>query len=83
MTLSILVFASLREQLGRGQISLAIDLPCDVATLKQGLAKQYPVIATAERNGALLVAVNQQMAGDEAMVAVGDEVALFPPVTGG
>ncbi|GGA70576.1 molybdopterin synthase sulfur carrier subunit [Neiella marina] len=83
MTTSILVFASLREAIGQGQISAALTLPCEVKMLKNQLADQYPVIKTAIQNDALLVAVNQQMAADEVVINDGDEIALFPPVTGG
>ncbi len=84
MALKILYFASLRETIGRG--GETIDLPdgaATVATLRDWLAGQgggREALLTAKN---LRAAVNQKMAGMDAAVADGDEVAFFPPVTGG
>ncbi|MBK8761421.1 MAG: molybdopterin converting factor subunit 1 [Sulfuritalea sp.] len=84
MTVKILFFAGLREALGTGTEALA--LPDGVATaggLRDLLAARgdpWSALATT-RN--LRVAVNQQMVGLDAAVKSGDEVAFFPPVTGG
>ena len=81
----IYYFASLREQLGVGEERL--ELPAGVADLSglrawlrgrggvwaEALAESRPV----------LCAVNQVMARPGDAVADGDEVAFFPPVTGG
>ena len=77
-------FASLREAVGQSTESL--DLPPSVTTvgaLRDHLAARgEPWKALgAVRN--LRAAVNQDMVGMEAPVAAGDEVAFFPPVTGG
>ena len=80
----LLYFANLRESLGLAYE--AIDLPPDVrnvAALRNHLAmrgKQWELLAHAKN---LRAAVNQDMADDEALVADGDEIAFFPPVTGG
>lgn len=77
-------FASLREALGRS--SESVDPPPSVTTvaaLRDHLAARgepWNTLGTA-RN--LRAAVNQDMVGMEAPVAAGDEVAFFPPVTGG
>jgi molybdopterin synthase sulfur carrier subunit len=84
MALKILYFANLRETIGRG--GETIDLPAGVATvtaLRDWLAEQgggREALLTAKN---LRAAVNQKMAGLEAAIADGDEVAFFPPVTGG
>ena len=83
--ITVLYFARLRETLGTGSEQLA--LPADVRDLEglramlvarggaweKELAPSKPVRA----------AVNQSMAHGDAAVADGDEVAFFPPVTGG
>jgi molybdopterin synthase sulfur carrier subunit len=77
-------FASLRETLGTGSEDLA--LPAGVATvgaLRAHLAARggaWQVFATSQ---SLRAAVNQALAAAEAPLADGDEVAFFPPVTGG
>lgn len=81
MTVKVLYFASLREAIGSGAES--VDLPAGVATvgaLRAALGQRHEALLTTKN---LRAAVNQQMAGMEAPVAAGDEVAFFPPVTGG
>ena len=85
MSVRILFFASLREQLGVGVEQL--ELPPDVATVAalrallmlRGDAWQ----AALGEKRALRVAVNQDMAQATTPIRAGDEVAFFPPVTGG
>ncbi|WP_374683468.1 molybdopterin converting factor subunit 1 [Accumulibacter sp.] len=82
--LKILYFAGLRERLGQG--SEELELPAgvgDVAALRDLLAARggaWESLATL-RN--LRYAVNQQMARPDSPLRAGDEVAFFPPVTGG
>ena len=84
MSVKILFFAGLREALGRGGESL--ELPAGVANvggLRDLLAARGEPWAALATTKNLRVAVNQQMVGFEAPVKAGDEVAFFPPVTGG
>ena len=82
---TILYFARLKEALGTASEELA--LPHDVRDLgslrasliarggawAEALSEQRPVRA----------AVNQEMAAADTAVKDGDEIAFFPPVTGG
>ncbi|WP_461482352.1 molybdopterin converting factor subunit 1 [Porticoccus sp.] len=82
--MKILFFGSLREQLGTGELELplpdGVNNIGDLLTeLKQRDAQWQQSLGT----GTLLCAVNQVMAGEAAAINDGDEVALFPPVTGG
>lgn len=84
MNVQILYFASLREAVG--QASESLDLPPGVSTvgdLRKHLAARGGSWAEAFDQGRLLASVNQQMAEDEETLASGDEIAFFPPVTGG
>ncbi len=84
MTVKILFFAGLREALGTGTEALA--LPAGVATvgeLRDLLAARGEPWAALATTKNLRVAVNQQMVGFDTPVKAGDEVAFFPPVTGG
>lgn len=81
-TLTVRYFANLREQLG------ATDgLPWTggtVAELRAALrAKSAAHHEWLDAELAVHAAVNQRMVGEAARVEVGDEVAFFPPVTGG
>jgi molybdopterin synthase sulfur carrier subunit len=75
----------LREQLGTGAEQL--ELPPGVATvaaLRAHLMLRGGVwLAALAEKRALRVAVNQDMAQPGTPVKAGDEVAFFPPVTGG
>jgi molybdopterin synthase sulfur carrier subunit len=81
----ILYFASLREKIGKD--AEEIELPAGVATvaaLRGHLRARGGDYETAFSEKALLrSAVNQDMVQPAAAVKAGDEVAFFPPVTGG
>lgn len=82
--LNILYFASLREAVGRTSESLPLPEGVNtVGALREHLAARGEgwVALAAGRN--VRAAVNQRMAGGDAPLAAGDEIAFFPPVTGG
>jgi len=82
--IKILYFAGLQESIGHAEENLA--LPASVATLGQlrdhlvAQGQGRECLASA-RN--LKVARNQEMARFDEACQDGDEVAFFPPVTGG
>ena len=81
----ILYFARLKETLGMGSEDIA--LPQTVRTL--GALRETLVLRGGDwahvlaPSSRIRAAVNQQMASDETPIAEGDEIAFFPPVTGG
>lgn len=83
--LQIHYFASIREALARERDELS--LPSDVnnvADLIRYLSDWDEAFATvAQSQAQLLVAVNQTMVAREHELSDGDEVAFFPPMTGG
>ncbi|OGA04178.1 MAG: molybdopterin converting factor subunit 1 [Betaproteobacteria bacterium RIFCSPLOWO2_02_FULL_62_17] len=85
MSVKLLYFASLREQVGSSGESL--ELPsgvASVAALREHLIARGGVWQAAlAANRALRVAVNQDLAIASTAIKEGDEVAFFPPVTGG
>lgn len=75
-------FAQVRELVGTDKLTL--DRTFDTAEqLRQALSENGPKWALALEKGKLLVAINQELRELESPVADGDEVAFFPPVTGG
>ena len=82
--ITVLFFAGLREAVGTASETLA--LPADVntvAALRDHLAargEQWQTLATAKN---LRAAVNQDMVPLTTAIKDGDEIAFFPPVTGG
>jgi len=81
----ILFFASLRDRLGRrDEEALLPDEVRQVGDLKRWMSGRDASFAAMLGEGrAIRVAVNQEFARDEDPVAAGDEIAFFPPVTGG
>jgi len=84
--IQVLYFASLREQLGLSGEEVEVGrLPSlSVAGLLDCLRAQgdpWQEVLASERS--VLMAVNQEIARPQSAVADGDEVAFFPPVTGG
>jgi molybdopterin synthase sulfur carrier subunit len=84
-TVSLVYLARLREAFGTA--SERVEMPADVASvaaLRSWLAGRGGVWATELAPGrAVRVAVNHTLAQPDTPVRAGDEVALFPPVTGG
>ncbi len=83
--LTILYFAWLRERVGRSQEELHLSPGIHtVADLVTYLADRGAGYATAFQNRRTIrCAVNQEFADPDAAVHPGDEIAFFPPVTGG
>lgn len=79
----ILFFARLREQLGCEQLALALPEQTSISQLRQLLIEQHPHWNAFLGSDKLLFAVNQTMAKSTQLINDGDEVAFFPPVTGG
>lgn len=83
--LKVLYFARLREDLETEGESLALPAGVTtVAALRSHLVARGGAWASALAPGrAVRVAVNQQIAQPETTLHADDEVAFFPPVTGG
>ena len=85
MKVKILYFASVREKIGKNAED--IELPAGVATvagLRSLLQSRGGAWADALADSKLLrTAVNQDMVPPAAALEAGDEIAFFPPVTGG
>lgn len=79
----VLFFASLREAMKIGSLKLTLTKPVTVQNLLMMIAGQSDRFAAALAERELLVAINEQLAGQQDTVQPGDTVALFPPVTGG
>ncbi len=81
--IQVLYFARLREQLGMAAEELEGDLSTPgaiIALLSMRGSVWKEVFGGGQQ---VLMAVNQEMADVDTPVRDGDEVAFFPPVTGG
>ncbi|MEJ2619874.1 MAG: molybdopterin converting factor subunit 1 [Candidatus Thiodiazotropha sp.] len=78
------LFARFREELGVDSEQLASDELCCVEDLLNLLRQRggawSRLLAEDQR---IMMAVNQEMANPQTPLHSGDEIALFPPVTGG
>ena len=83
--LKILYFAHLREQLGRECDDLVLpDEVANVAELIEFLKNTDPVVNDIfESTPKILVAINQVVVSRDSEVTQNDEIAFFPPMTGG
>jgi len=81
--IKIVFFAALREQLGCSELSLAAENILTINQLKKALIKRQPNWQVFIENNALLSAINHDMVDGEHSIKSGDEIAFFPPVTGG
>ncbi len=77
MSIQVMYFASLREAMGREKDMIEVDSPIP--------ASQAWVAATGQQEmpDKVLIAINHEYADADALVHSGDELAFFPPVTGG
>jgi len=81
----ILYFASLAETIGLKSEVLKLPEDCKTATDLVALLRTRgePFASAFDGKTRLLVAINQEMCVPEADIANTDEIAFFPPVTGG
>lgn len=77
MTITVKFFAGLRETLDRDTMSVDASKAITAADVWRIATKDH------EFPSNTLIAINMEYANAENKVADGDEVAFFPPVTGG
>lgn len=81
MKITLLLFANLREKIGKNRLELDLPDEATVGDLKNYLIQQYPVIRA--HLNKVLVSVNRELALDGELIPDGAEVAIMPPVSGG
>ena len=81
--IKVLFLAQLREQLGTAELQVDDGKVGCIAALKRYLVAHHPEWEQYISNNRLLVAVNHEYAKQDMGIKSGDEVAFFPPVTGG
>ncbi|MEC6796622.1 molybdopterin synthase sulfur carrier subunit [Photobacterium sp. S4TG1] len=80
--INVLFFAQIKELVGVDKIEVAAEF-ATADDLRQALLSRGDKWQLALESGKLLVAVNQTICRLDTVIKDGDEVAFFPPVTGG
>ena len=81
MKITVQLFAAARDIVGQTQLDLHLSDQPTVADLRRALVEE--AIELRSIQDSLLVAVNNEYASNEHRLTEDDEVACFPPVSGG
>ena len=81
--INVLFFARLREQLSTDRLQIEASENLTAEHIRKQLASKDDLWAKIMAADSLLVAVNQEVTDWSQQIKDGDEVAFFPPVTGG
>ena len=82
LTVNVRYFAAVREALGIAQEKLSTNAQT-LEDLRAELMQRDPLWANTLGRADLRAALNQHLVGFDTVLNAGDEVAFFPPVTGG
>ena len=81
ISVHVLFFGAARDATGTDEVDLKLNLPHDSASAFEQLLNAYPALRRFGKS--LLFAVNQEYARPDKEIVDGDELAVFPPVSGG
>jgi molybdopterin converting factor subunit 1 len=81
ITVKVLFFGGARDAVGGNSIDLELDAPATVAAAFNQLLARFSALG--RFGNSLLIAVNQEYASKETILKDKDELAIFPPVSGG
>jgi len=79
----VLFFAKIKDQIRKDFFDLESEFPTTVSKVRNSLISEFSEHESLFKSGYALCAVNQQISNEETIIKNGDEVAFFPPVTGG
>jgi len=79
--IQVRLFARARELANSDLVSVQVQEGTTVARLRQAIAEQVPQLQPL--SGQLLIAVDNAYAGEDQLLTETQEVACFPPVSGG
>ena len=81
ISVHVLFFGAARDASGADEVDLELNPPYDSANAFEQLLVAYPALRSFGKS--LLFAVNQEYARPDREIGDGDELAVFPPVSGG
>ena len=80
MTVTVRLFAVMAQHARTGQVALELPAGATVGEVRRELLRRDGQLPWP---GGTMWAVNQEYAGEDAVLNDGDEVAIIPPVSGG
>jgi molybdopterin converting factor subunit 1 len=81
MTLTVQLFARVRELAKADRVSMELPEGDTVAGLRHALAERFPQLAAIL--SVSMIAVNHEFAAETQSLTPADEIAVIPPVSGG
>ena len=81
MKINVLLFASLKDIAGKGQLEIEVDGNCSVEKVSKKLYELYPKLEAFESS--VRIALNQEFVEGDIELEDGDDLAFLPPVSGG
>lgn len=81
MMFKVLLFATLKDMIGKTEIVVEQNEPISIKELMTSIFLQHPQLIPFENR--VLVAINHDYASPDQLVYYHDEIAIFPPVSGG
>ncbi len=81
ITVNVLFFGGAKDIVGTDSLKLSLTPRANLTDAKEALFEKFPELNRFGRS--LLFAVNQEYAKPDTQLAANDELAIFPPVSGG
>lgn len=81
MNLQIKLFATLKDLAGSQHVTIEVQAPATIDDVKVALSEQFEALAPALSSA--IAAVNQEYVFSGYPISADDEIAFFPPVSGG
>ena len=81
MKISVQLFAAAKDAVGQSPLEVTVSDEARVSDLRAAMIEMAAELKSI--SGMLLFAVNNQFANDDTQLQHDDEVACFPPVSGG
>jgi molybdopterin synthase catalytic subunit len=81
LTVRVMFFGGARDVVGTGSLEITLNSPATLTNATAILFEKFPALKRFGRS--LLFAVNQEYATEDTVLRANDELAVFPPVSGG